>query len=104
VEFPHLQALYEKYAGDHFAILSVETTNRPELAKEFVEQFGATFPVLLDEQKTMRETFELAGVPATLMIDAKGNVIFRHLGFSPGHEKMLEAEVKVLLEEEFAVL
>lgn len=102
MEFPHLQEIYKAHGGDDFTVLSIETTNRPELAKEMVAEFGATFPVLIDEEKVSREIFGLVGVPTTLLIDREGKVIFRHLGFMPGHEKMLEAEVGILLGEEFA--
>lgn len=102
MEFPHLVEIYKAHGGDKFTVLTVETTNRPALAKEFVAEFGATFPVLVDEPKISRELFELVGVPTTLLIDRQGKVVFRHLGFSPGHEKMLEAEVGILLGEEFA--
>jgi hypothetical protein len=102
VEFPHLQEIHEAYGGDDFSVLAVETTNRPELAREFVQDHGATFPVLLDDQKVSRERFELVGVPTSLLIDRQGNVIFRHLGFSEGQEEMLEAEVQLLLKREFA--
>lgn len=97
MEYPHLQEIFKQHGGNDFTILSIETTNRPELARKFVEQVGATFPIVLDDQKTAGTTFQLQGVPTNLLIDRDGNVIFRHLGFAPGHEKILEAEVKLLM-------
>ena len=99
MEFPHLQEIYARRASPDFTILSVETTNRAELARKFVAQYGATFPVVLDEQKVARNLFSLKGVPTNLLIDRNGMIVFRHLGFSPGHEKMLDAEVAILLEQ-----
>jgi hypothetical protein len=96
VEYPHLQEIYAKHGGDDFTILSIETTNRPELAKKFVQEVGAAFPILLDEKRQSGEVFQLVGVPTNLLIDTEGNVVFRHLGFAPGHEKILEAEVRYL--------
>jgi hypothetical protein len=92
-----LQQIFAQHGGSDFTILSIETTNRPELAREFVQKVGATFPIVLDEQKTAGTIFQLQGVPTNLLIDREGNVIFRHLGFSPGHEKILEAEVLTLM-------
>ncbi len=100
MEFPHIQEIWAEHGGDDFVVLSVETTNRPELARAFVEKYGATFPVAMDEEKSARETFELVGVPTTLMIDRQGNVIFRHLGFSEGNEEMFKAELEILLNHE----
>ena len=102
MEFPHLQEIYATYQGDDFELLAVETSNRPELAKEFVEKHGATFPIAIDDAEMSREAYELLGVPTTFMIDREGKIIFRHLGFSPGDEEMLDAELRMLLEHALA--
>lgn len=99
MEYPHLQEIYARRAGNDFTILSIEVSNRPEMAKKFVAEIGATFPILLDENKMARTLYSLKGVPANLLIDRDGNIIFRHLGFSPGHEKILDAEVQYLLDK-----
>lgn len=102
MEFPHLQQIYATHRSDDFELLAVETTNRSELAKEFVKKYGATFPIATDDAKMSRERFELLGVPTTFLIDREGRIIFRHLGFSQGDEKMLEAEIRLLLERDAA--
>ena len=56
-----------------------------------------TFPVALDDQGISRSLYEIQGTPTNLVIDREGRVIFRHLGFSPGKEKVLEAEVEILM-------
>jgi hypothetical protein len=99
VEYPHLQEIFARRGGDDFTILSIETTNRPELARKFVDEVGAKFPIILDEKKEARNVFALQGVPTNLLIDREGRVVFRHLGFSEGHEKILDAEVQVLLDQ-----
>ncbi len=96
MEYPYLQQIYARHAGSDFTILSIETTNRPELAKKFVAEVGATFPIVLDDTKQARGLFSLKGVPTNLVIDRQGNIIFRHLGFAPGEEKVLEAEIEYL--------
>ena len=97
MEYPHLVDLYARRGGSDFTILSVETTNRPELAKMWVADMKATFPIVTDELKMARSIFQLKGVPTNILIDRKGRAIFRHLGFSPGDEKILEAEVEYLV-------
>ena len=97
MEYPHLVDIYERRGGNDFTILSVETTNRPELAKKWVADMKATFPIVTDELKMARSMFQLKGVPTNILIDRNGRAIFRHLGFNPGEEKILEAEVEYLL-------
>ncbi|MDM7916314.1 MAG: TlpA family protein disulfide reductase [Candidatus Eisenbacteria bacterium] len=98
MEYPHLQQIYARRGGDDFTILSVETTNRPQLAREFVQKVGATFPIVLDVDKKMHDLYSLEGVPYNLVIDRDGRVIFRHLGFAEGGEETLDAEIAYLLE------
>lgn len=99
MEYPHLQEIYARRGGDDFTILSIETTNRPELAKKFADEIGARFPILLDENKQARTVYGLQGVPTNLLIDRQGRVVFRHLGFSKGQEKILDAEIQYLLDQ-----
>ncbi len=97
MEYPRLQEIYSAQGGDDFVVLSVDNANRPELDSEFVKKVGATFPVLLDDKKIAREVYEIRGTPTNLLIDRQGKIVFRHLGFSPGQEKVLAAEVEALV-------
>ena len=102
MEYPHLVDIYEKYKGDDFEIFAVEGTNRPKLAGPFLEKMGATFPVVMDDQKISREMYKIKGFPTTYLIDREGRIIFRHLGFSEGKEKTFEAEIELLLRGDLA--
>jgi thioredoxin-related protein len=75
----------------------VETTNRPQLAREFTEKVGATFPIVLDDQKLSRSVYGVTATPTNIIIDRQGRAIFRNLGYAPGKEKTLAAEVESLL-------
>jgi hypothetical protein len=46
--------------------------------------------------------FKIQGTPTNLVIDRQGRIIFRHLGFSPGSEKILAAEIEMLKKGELA--
>jgi peroxiredoxin len=102
VEYPHLVDLYKRYGGSDFVILGVEGTNRPKLAKAFLEEMGVTFPVVMDDKKVAKELYKIKGYPTTYLIDTQGRIIFRHLGFSEGKEKTFEAEIQLLLEGDLA--
>jgi hypothetical protein len=78
-------------------VLAVETTNRPQLAKEFTSSIGVTFPVVLDDKKMSAELYDVHATPTTLMIDRSGRIIFRSLGYSPGKEASLAAQIEYLL-------
>ena len=63
---------------------------------------GATFPIVLDDQKISREVFKIQGTPTNLVIDRQGRIIFRHLGFGPGSEEILKAEIEMLMKGDLA--
>jgi hypothetical protein len=94
-----LQEIYQQYKDRGFTVFSVETTNRPQLAKEFTDKVGATFPIVLDDAKVNKSLFGIAGTPTNLLIDRKGRVYFTSIGYSPGHEKALAAMVEYLLKK-----
>jgi hypothetical protein len=37
------------------------------------------------------------GTPTNLILNADGRLVFRHLGFGEGNEKIMEAEIRDLL-------
>ncbi len=79
-------------------MLSVEVSNRPQLAREFVAHVGATFPILNDDQDLASKVYGVTGTPTNIMIDAKGRIFFRSMGFAPGYEKKHAAAVEYLLD------
>ncbi|WP_267903322.1 redoxin domain-containing protein [Virgibacillus salexigens] len=40
----------------------------------FVEQFGMTFPVLMDEQSKVADTYQVMAYPTSYMIDLVGHI------------------------------
>ena len=102
MEYPHLQELQAKHGGNDFTILSIDNRNRPDLNAPFIEKVGVTFPVLLDDQSVSKDVFKIQGTPTNLVIDREGRIIFRHLGFTPGDEKVIEAEVQSLIRGDLA--
>ncbi|PTM59816.1 TlpA family protein disulfide reductase [Desmospora activa] len=56
---------------------SINVTGRevePERVAPFVHQLGLALPVLTDKGRTAYDAFGLTSVPATVLIDAQGNI------------------------------
>jgi hypothetical protein len=79
-------------------VFAVDTSNRPQLAKEFTTSIGATFPIVLDDEKISGSLFGVQYTPTTLMIDRSGRILFSSIGFAPGKEKALAAQIEYLLQ------
>jgi len=80
-EMPSMEDLYRNYKRDDFEILAVSvdtvTDNR---VRDFVQRYGFTFPVLLDNQFTVNQVYEARVLPTSILIDRKGIIRERILG------------------------
>lgn len=97
VEIPHLITLYETYKGKGLVVLGVGLDDEQKL-KDFAEEYSITYPILIGT-KDLSQKYGIIGIPTTYLIDKKGKIGFKHIGFSEGLEKEMEREIKMLLEE-----
>lgn len=83
-EMPDMEAYYEKHKENDFVILAVNLTateSNEKVVQSFVEELGLTFPIMLDEENDVAETYAVVGYPTSYFI-AKNGVI---------HNKMIGA-------------
>jgi hypothetical protein len=97
VEFPRLVGLTDKLAGEDFQLLAVETSNRAQMARDFAEEVGATWPILVDDSRMSGEKFGIRAVPTNLFIDRAGRIVFSAIGYREGDEVNYEAMIRALL-------
>lgn len=55
----------------------------------YLERNGWKFPVALDEAETVRALYGVEGIPHTVVIDAKGEIVWSQSGFRPGAGRAL---------------
>ena len=70
--------------------IDVEETNM-QAGRNFVIKKGITWPILYDASGVTKSSFGL-GVPVTWFLDAKGHVVYRHVGLVRS-QSQLNAEV-----------
>ena len=79
--FPFLQRLYERFGGDTTLFVGVSQDDA-QATKRFSRQYGATFPMLLDEKGyPASNAYGLATVPTIFLIDTDGTVKVSSEGF-----------------------
>ncbi len=72
-EMPHLQDIYNEWTPQKLAILAINVGDSASTAKQFIDQTGITFDVLLDPQSNVPQQYCLQPViPITLFIDREG--------------------------------
>lgn len=76
-EMPDMQKFYME-AGDEIVILAVNIDAMNDVAG-FAKQMGVNFPILLDEDDQVSNTYQILSIPTTYFIDEKGVIKYKHL-------------------------
>lgn len=71
-EFPLLSAKFEEHAGERLAIIGVLTDDPEQPARDFVAEFGASWPTVIDPNADLKRTYRVAGRPQTYFVDGAG--------------------------------
>jgi peroxiredoxin len=79
LEMPAFQARAERFASQ-LAVLAVNFDETAGQVQDFVDEFGLTFPVLLDPGAKVQDLYRVRGYPTTYVVDAEGIVQFVHIG------------------------
>lgn len=101
-ELPHLQKLQDIYGPRGLQVLAVSTDgpDRQAAVSAFVGRYGYTMPMLLDTRSEVVALFDpQLTLPYTILLDRSGRIRFAHHGYSPGDERLVEAEIATLLAE-----
>jgi len=94
-----MQMLYQKYKNDSLTIIGINVDgprNRSKV-KPFVKSMGLEFPILIDENGEVIQRYRLMSIPSTVIVSSEGDIVKVHRGYRPGDEKVLEKEMKELL-------
>lgn len=68
-EMRDLQALYDSYPG-RLRILAVNLGESWQAARDWVNQLGLTYDVLLDQQGVVAARYQVRGLPTTYVLDS----------------------------------
>lgn len=88
-EMPDMQKLYEEEDVIILAVNMTASESSEEVVAEFVDDFELTFPIPMDQDGDLLETFQIVAYPTSYMIDSNGRIQFVSLG-AMNHEQMLQ--------------
>ncbi len=71
--FPFLERMYEAYGNDGFTFLGISQNNTGD-TREFAQEFGVKFPLLIDDENTFTASNEygITNVPSVFLISQDG--------------------------------
>jgi peroxiredoxin len=96
-ELPALQSFYEKHRSEGFVLVGIDQEETLEVVKPFVEEYGLTFPIWLDEDYLAERKFKTNSLPTSFVIDRNGQVRLMWVGGVS--ETFLEKYVTKLIKE-----
>ena len=70
-----LQATYEEYADEGVVFLGVNIKDSNVDAKEFIDEYGMTYPVVHDPNEELARALGVNGIPETFFIDDESELI-----------------------------
>lgn len=73
-EIPLLETIHRDsgWQNEGLAILAIDVGERKSTVRDFVEEYGISFTVLLDTERDVFRQYFVRGVPTTFFIDRKG--------------------------------
>ncbi len=78
VEMPSFENLYRRYRSEGMTVLAITIDkNADAKIKSFVEEYGLSFPVLLDTKGEVERLYPSMTIPFTYVIDRDGRVVAR---------------------------
>ncbi|MDY6827926.1 MAG: TlpA disulfide reductase family protein [Pseudomonadota bacterium] len=98
-EMPLLDALHRKYQKLGFTLLGVNVEKDTAAARRFISDVPVSFPVLFDQKNTVSRSFDVSGMPSTVVLDRDGRVRYQHAGYVPGDETRYSEVVRELLRQ-----
>jgi peroxiredoxin len=91
--FPFLERLYKRTGGEGVTFLAVSQDDA-RATKGFVEDYGVTFPVLLDEDGyPVSSGYGLTNVPTIFLIDSDGTIRVSSMGFTRADLENITSEL-----------
>ena len=71
--FPYLQSLFQAYPEEGWHLWGISQDSAAD-SQAFAEEYGATFPILLDEGWIVSQAYDPEGVPTSFFIGSDGKV------------------------------
>lgn len=93
-EMPDMQTFYDDYKDKGVAVLAVNMTKSEKSVEQvpmFLEQYGISFPILLDEHNEVANRYQVRSLPTTYLINSEGIIEQKIIG--PMNKEMMKKEV-----------
>lgn len=98
-ELPELQRLHEELGPRGLTILGI-SEDAPRLERQvrmMVQQFGLTYPNILDPQAQAQRVFRADGYPTSVLLGRRGQELWRRAGLVEPYDAELRTQLEAAL-------
>ena len=98
-----LKAIHEVYpdwqeeTGVKLIAVSIDQAQNINKVKPMVDEQGWEYEVLLDPNGDFKRALGIQMIPYVLIVDGKGNIVYKHNGYTDGAENELREKVRELV-------
>ena len=78
-EIPNIKAVYDKYAGEDFDVLSVAVWDKPEASVKAAAELGITWNQIINAQQVPTDLYGIDGIPHIMLVGPDGIILNRDL-------------------------
>ncbi len=96
--FPWMNEIQQKYGKD-LVVIGVNVDQEKNLADQFIKETSPQFKIIFDTKGALATEYQVAAMPSSFIIDKKGNIAFKHLGFHTKKIASYEAELQQLINQ-----
>lgn len=99
-ELSAIADVYEEWqeeTGVKVIAVSIDQAQNINKVKPLVNNHGWPYKVLLDPNSEFKRALGIQMIPYTIIVDGKGNIVYKHNGYTDGAEEELIEKVRELL-------
>lgn len=97
-KLPELEELHREFADQGLTIAGINLDGDPGDARAFLAAQPVSFPILFDARGTVAATFEVRGIPASVLVGRDGVILLRVVGHSAAGMSQLRRAIRDALE------
>lgn len=98
-EMPAIQRMWNKMKGQGLKMVLVNTSEDEDTVFSFLATYAPDIRPLLDSNGQATEKWKPRGLPATFLVDKKGNIVYQVLGGRPWDEQPYLSFLKRLINQ-----
>jgi thiol-disulfide isomerase/thioredoxin len=95
--FPWMDEMVEKYGEKGFVVIAINMDQESILAAKFLQRYPNKLTIAFDPQGAVAEQYEIMGLPNSFILNKKGEIVYKHIGFRLAELDKYEAEILSLL-------